>query len=329
MKDFNSSGRLTEEKYLKLKNIYPKIDSTPICAIIENAERKFDFFLTDEYFLTLVTHLVISVARLSSGKSVEECFLPPEANYTGLERKTAEYIASGIEAEYSLEFPESERIYICIHLMSYNTFNNVEKSNSNDAIKNIPKKVELLAICLIDYVDAQLGTSFASDKLLFFGIIFHLNSSIRRLEENIPIRTVPRDEVLNTNEEIFNAVSRVSNLYEGICSVKPDEEELIALTMHFALSHKRNIRKKKALLVCNSGVSDSIALCSRLSGLLPELEMVDVCSSFQLAYKAENEYDFIISTVPLEGAAKPVADLTHVAESNYCKFLEEFMFSVT
>ncbi len=328
MKDFDSSSRITDEKLLRVKNIYPKIDSKPVCAIIEDAEKKFDFFLTDEFFLALVTHLIICIARLSSGKNVDECFLPPEAEYGGLERSTAEYIASRIEGEYNLAFPESERIYICMHLMSYNTFSYVEKGSPDDVLKNIPKKIELLAICLIDYVDAQLGTSFASDKLLFFGILFHLNNSLQRLEESIPINTIQRNEFSKKNMEIFNAVSKSSNLYEGICGVKPSEEELIILTMHFTLSQKRNIRKKKALLVCNNGISAGLSLCRYLSELSLDLEIVDVCSVFQYAYKPDNEYDFIISTVPLKDVHKPTADLSHVTKNNYGKFLEDYIFSL-
>lgn len=329
IKDTNSSGRLTEEIFQKLKCVYPRIDIAPICTIIEDTEKKFDFFLTDEYFITLVTHLVISVARLSSGKNVDESFLPPEAEYGGLERKAAEYVASRIETEYSLDFPESERIYICIHLMSYNTFNYVEKCNSNDSLKNIPKKIELLAISLIDYVDAQLGTSFSTDKILFFGIIFHLKTSIYRLEEKTSMKTISRNEFSNLNKEIYNAISRVGNLFEGICNVKPNEEEFIALTMHFELSHKRNIKTKKALLVCNNGISEGITLCRQLTEGSVELEIVDICSSFQLSFKAESEYDFIISTVPLEGINKLTCDLSHVSRNDYLKYLEEFIFSLS
>ncbi|QOX63768.1 PRD domain-containing protein [Anoxybacterium hadale] len=329
MTDFDSTSRISDEKLLRVKDVYPKIDNKPVFAIIEDAEKKFDFFLTNEFFVALVTHLIICIARLSSGKNVDECFLPPEGEYGRLERSTADYIASRIEKEFSLSFPESERIYICMHLMSYNTFNHhALRANPDEILKDIPKKIELLAICLIDYVDAQLGSSFASDKLLFFGILFHLKNSLERLEESIPINTIQRNEFSKKNLEIFNAVSKSSNLYEGICGVKPSEEELIILTMHFTLSQKRTIKKKKALLVCDSGISAGIMLCKYLSELSLDLEIVDVCSTYQYTYKAENEYDFIISTTPLRETRKPTADLSTVTKTNYGKFLEDYLFSL-
>lgn len=329
IKDVNPSNRLSDEKYLKLKSVYPKIDIMGICRIIEDTEKKFEFFLTDEYFLTLVTHLVICAARLSSGKNVDESFLPPEGEYGGLERKTAEHMASMIEAKYNLKFPESERIYICIHLMSYNSFNYIEKNESCNTLKNIPDKIELLAISLIDHVDAQLGTCFVTDKILFFGILFHLKTSIYRMEENIAIRAISKDEFSSTDKETFNAVSKASYLYEEICHVKPTEEELITLTMHFALSNKRNIKRKKALLICNNGITDGITLCRHISEAAPEIEIVDICSSFQLTYKAENDYDFVISTVSLDSVQKPIIDLSHAAKNDYPKLLEEFIFSLS
>ena len=90
----------------------------------------------------------------------------------------------------------------------------------------------------------------------------------------------------------------------------------------------RNVKKKKALLVCSSGISAAIALCKHLSELPLDLEIVDVCSTFQYPYKAENEYDFIISTTPLRDTRKPTADLSSVTKANYGKFLEDYLFSL-
>jgi transcriptional antiterminator len=149
------------------------------------------------------------------------------------------------------------------------------------------------------------------------------------MEENIVIRAISKNEFSNTDREIFNAVSKASNLYEEICHVKPTEEEFITLTMHFALSHKRNIKRKKAILVCNNGITDGIILCRYISEAVPEIEIVDICSSFQLTCKAENEYDFVISTVSLNGIQKPIADLSHAVKNDYTKFFEEFMFSLS
>lgn len=318
-----SSNRICEEKYTKLKSIYPKIDIIPVCAIVEDAEKKFDFFLTDEYFLSLVTHLTISIARLSSGKNVDKEFMPPDDEYGGLERKTSEYISARIESEYNLTMPEAERIYICIHLMSYNAFNDV-----NDTLKYIPKKIELLAISLIEFVDNELGSTFATDKILFFGLISHLKISIYRLEDNVSLRTISKDEFLKDNSEIFNAVSKASDLYEKYCNVKVNEEEIITVSMHFALSQKRNVKKKRALLVCNNGIAAGMKLYQFLSEVSRDIDIVDICSGFQLNFKAEDEYDFVISTLALLDCNKPVADLSCVDENDYSKVLDEFIFSL-
>jgi hypothetical protein len=45
-------------------------------------------------------------------------------------------------------------------------------------------------------------------------------------------------------------------------------------------------------------------------------------------YKAENEYDFVISSVALDNCSKPVAVLSHVSKNDYTRFLDEFMFSL-
>ena len=64
-------------------------------------------------------------------------------------------------------------------------------------------------------------------------------------------------------------------------------------------------------------------LCKRL----PQIEIIDVCTSNQLVIYPIIECIFIITTVLIQKQEIPVADLSHVTSSKYVSLLEEFMSS--
>ena len=49
-------------------------------------------------------------------------FLPPNEEFPQQEMNTAAFIARRLEETFRVHLPDSERTYICIHLMGYNAF---------------------------------------------------------------------------------------------------------------------------------------------------------------------------------------------------------------
>lgn len=60
---------------------------------------------------------------------------------------------------------------------------------------------------------------------------------------------------------------------------------------------------------------------------LPEIKVVDICSSQQLSLCEESRYDFIITTVSLDHTSKPVANIAHLDKEESRRFIEEFVFT--
>ncbi len=241
-------ARLPENSYINLTQVYSQEAVEKVAEIIELVEDKFDFFLTSDYYASLITHLVISISRLKSGKIVPEEFMPPEEDFPELETQTATFIAQQLEQSFSVKVSDMEKVYICIHLVGFNAF-----SPKQPEKVEMPEKIQLLACRLIESIDAQLGTKFINDKLLLFGLGLHLKSEIYRLQNGVYYN---RASEIKRNEnyiDIYNAAKAASGLYTELCGVQPDEEEILNLSFYFLLSLHRNLRKVKAIIVCNSG----------------------------------------------------------------------------
>ncbi|MEM1486338.1 PRD domain-containing protein [Oscillospiraceae bacterium PP1C4] len=315
-------GRLAERDLHKLGNIYSENDIHSVVRIIEEAEKEFEFFLMEDYFTSLLTHITISIARLHSGNQVKKEFLPPDGEFPQLEMNAASFIAARLESTFHVCIPDSETKYICIHLIGYNTF-----CAEQGVEQFITPQIERLALQLIEAVDTYLGSNFISDKMLFFGISLHLKTSVYRMKGDIYCQKHRNLEPPENCADIYAAVEAASHLYERHCSVKANEEELVSLTYYFLLSQMRNTRKKKTILVCNYSIISQMEILGLINTALPNLEIIDVCSTYQFQHQADISCDFIISTVALDAQKIPVADLSHVCKGEYIKYLEDFIFS--
>ena len=313
--------RLAKDRLEKMEQVYAEEDIKKVCGIIEEAEREFDFFMGSEYFTSLATHITISVFRLRHGHQISKEFLPPDGEFPQQEMNTARFIAGRLADAFRIRLPESECTYICIHLMSYNAF-----QSQIEEERKVPENVELLALQLIEAVDAETGGRFASDKVLFFGLLAHLQGAIYQQKENPGSRSRHNIQLPESCRELYASVKKQAPLYHRLGGVSPDQQELIALTLHFALAQDRTTVKWRALLVSNAGVIIQQSQRKLLQDSLPQIKIVDICSPYQFSVYPDSSYDFIISMAPLNGAAKPVADISHVAKAQRAQFIEEFLF---
>ena len=193
--------RLAKDRLEKMEQIYTEEDIKKVCGILEEAEREFDFFMGSEYFTSLATHITISVFRLRHGRQISKEFLPPDGEFPQQEMNTPRFIAGRLAETFQIRLPESECTYICIHLMSYNAFQSqIEKE------RKIPENVELLALQLIEAVDAETGGRFVSDKVLFFGLLAHLQGAIYQQKENPGARTKPSIQLPESCRELYASV---------------------------------------------------------------------------------------------------------------------------
>ena len=317
----NNPVRLAKERLEKMEEVYTEEDIKKICSIIEEAEKEFDFFMGSEYFTSLATHITISVFRLRHGHQIQKEFLPPNEEFPQQEMNTAAFIARRLEETFQVHLPDSERTYICIHLMGYNAF-----QAQMEEEQKAPENIELLALHLIEAVDAELGGRFSSDRVLFFGLLTHLQNSLYQQKENPGARTQLRLELPEACQEIFASVKKQAALYQQLSGIRPDQQELVSLTLHFALSQDRTTTKWRALLVSPAGVIIQQDQRRHLQDSIPQIKIVDTCSPYPFSVYPEASYDFIISMVPIKNASKPVADVSRMTKGQRVQFIEEFLF---
>ena len=314
-------GRFHDISLRNIITIYPEETVLKVKEIIEASENQFHFYLTDDYYASLLTHIVISVSRLINGNTVPPEFAPPDdEEFPAYIVETAQFITDRLESVFKVNVSNDEKKYICIHLVGFNA---LSAEQTGDA--EMPAKIKRLALELIKAVDARMGARFISDELLFLGLCLHLKAKVFRLQKNVYYKKTFQFQLSDANISIYNAVINASRLYQEICGVEPDEEELLNVTCYLLLSIHRNLRKPKALLICSEGIIERMEFMDFIGKSLPSIEIADCCTAYQLKFLASADFDFIIATESLDFHNKPVVNLSGAERDEYAAIVMNFL----
>jgi len=321
VKSPGESTRLAKKDLEILTKYCPYDSIAKIEKIVSSAEKEFNFLMTGDYYVSLITHLAICVSRITGGNPVSEEFAPPEEGLPAMEIKTAGFIAGQLQAAFGVELDDREKAYICIHLMGYNAF-----SHDTGEIL-VPNDIEQLTESLIELMDSLLkGYDFSGDVMLFLGLCMHLKTAVFRLRNGIYLKRRWDASLPDTGLTIHYAANSAASLYDKYCGVSPDDEELNSLAQYFLLSSRRSRKQKKALLVCSLGISERIELLNEIETHVASVVIADCCTALQMPYQPEYEYDFIIAAENLaDRFDKPVIYLAGVPRDSYIDTISKFV----
>jgi len=317
------TSRIPQQQYANLVALYPTLDVLSVITLIEDTEKKFDFYLTDEFFTSLLTHLVICLARLKASNKVLSLDLDMEEYESVMD--VALHMSDRILETFGLKLPDSEIAYVCLHLVSYSL------RNSNGDLRHNYKgqgSLENLAVNIIEFAENRIGGGYTLDKVLYFGILYHLESSVYRIKNKIHIHNPNAESPVDLDIALFNVIKETQHIFNNFFGeefILPDDE-VEALTLHFMSSATRNERKTRALLL-STGIYAGASLGKHLNDTINSINVVDIISSpLQLELLACDNYDFIISTGgEIANCKKPVLNLSHKRKEDYISLISNFL----
>jgi mannitol operon transcriptional antiterminator len=266
---------------------------------VEQIRDELPYSLTDSAQISLVVHLALALERLFKGEKIDMDLHSLEAL-----KRTGEYqIASGIIKKLckalDLEIPEAEIGYIAMHLKGAK-LRNVPALGLED----VDFLFALQARDLINYVSERTNVDLRGDQSLFQGLVTHLQPAIYRVKKKLGIYNPLMEEIKRDYGELFAIVK--AGVEKVFPALSVPEEEIGYLVLHFASSFERMNEQKEthALIICSSGIGSSKILAARIKKELPEIKRLHYASVFDLTSINFDDYDVIISTIPLADLAK-------------------------
>lgn len=277
--------------------------------IILEAIEQYGIFITDLGFTNLLLHIEIAVSRLRKNKVIKSIVKLDKDNFVSKEYACASYLCLKISQELKCEMPAFEIQNVYQHLIAQKRILN----------KNMQIIIDEETATIVDHTIAIIKNiyqiDFTNDTTLRFGLVAHLDSALNRLKLKMQIQNDLLAEIKTNYPFAFELASILGKDIKDTCDILVNEEEIGFLAIHFCGAIERLNQAKeariKALIVCSTGIGTSLLLKSKINAKFKDtIEIVDVCAMYQIRTYAKDDYDLIISTIPLHGEKKDSITVT-------------------
>ncbi len=155
---------------------------------------------------------------------------------------------------------------------------------------------------MLDVAADRLHPVLGADAELRRGLSQHLERLVVRIRYNLPVHNPLLIEVSERYPDVHAVARDLAELVSTEVGANLPEDEVGFITMYLSGAMERTHLwpRRRAIIVCPSGVATAWILVSRVQAEFPQLELVDVVSAREIGEDSV-ETDLVISTVPLDG----------------------------
>lgn len=165
---------------------------------------------------------------------------------------------------------------------------------------------------ILSLAATRLHTALLDDKELRRGLSQHLERLAVRLRHGLPVHNPLLAEVVERYPDVHEVAIEIGAILERSLDnpVVDDEVGFITMYLSGAMERARLRPRRRALVVCPSGMATAWVLVSRIQAEFPELDLVEVLSERSYRELNHQEFDLVISTIELEELSSPVVVVT-------------------
>lgn len=280
----------------KLKAVY---------TVISESEKELNIQFVDDVLHSLSLRFLLFAKRIIKGKKVQIDPVEKSVLVETKEYRAAEFISKKLEGIFEVSLPIEEILYMTTHLLSarvqYSEKTIIDTSNSGEL-------AEIITAMVNDF-QKYACILFQNRELLEKNLYLHIKPAYYRIKYGLEVENEITESIKLKYSEIFLLTKKVICHLEKFVIKPIHENEIAFIAMHFGGMMKKEgsfpATRKKALLVCASGVGTSQILNQQLEGLFSTVDIVGITSIREFERKTY-DVDFIISTTQVFSDKQPV-----------------------
>jgi mannitol operon transcriptional antiterminator len=291
-------------------------------GVREILRRKNDMidWMTSESLCLISLYLMVMVVRVRKGKIIST----GQISVGGFQNALAGELTVEAEKEFALTLPETERQALAGWIQACRS---KQESPLEPGPEDQQDLIQHLTLQMIDRFDPLTAAILKTNEQLIRLLSRHLESALPRLKGGIELPNPLETELVKSHPEVYEKTCRAVKVLEEHLGSPVPSNEISFIQIHFlaalAILGERNIRRRslRVGIVCASGIGMAYMLAyqvrKRFKG---ELEVeVSGCDEKD----SWTDVDFLISTIPVTEAGKPIVRVqTILGEDDYQKIQE-------
>lgn len=294
-----------QEPHLAAQMVTRK-DLDTIYEILNELEPFVGVKYTDEVMQTLSVQLFLLIKRFNQGKHISIDPVEKEVIKGTGEYQAAKYISEKILDTFSIQMPEDEVLYMTTYLLGSKICDYKLTDLENHDLVNLKEIIPLM----VDDFQKFACLFFQNRTDLERNLFVHLKPAYFRIKYGIELANPLAESVKQNYHDIFVLTKKVVHHFEHVLGKKISNDEIAYIAMHFGgWIAKEGVTvesRKKAIVVCASGIGTSRILQKQIEDLIPAVDVVKVVTVREYEKTDLSDLNFIISTTPITQKQVPV-----------------------
>ena len=269
-----------------LKILYQKIQSVI---------RKRRLNISDKELQEFLVLIAIFIKRHHQVDAQEDILkLTIQDSNTDYEEQFRQDIIKILDRNFDIQIKDNEKDYFHWMIHLYVGRSHYELNQQISAFQNLDH-----ISCLISEIESKFHFPFSEDKNLAESLLLHINMAMERIQSGITVTNPMLEDIYQSNPKLYEIVKEsFRNIFQP---VKIPEDEIGYIVIYFIASMDYLSQNSiSVLVVCSTGIGSSKMLRSRLERVFSEIDVKKIISLHKLHDEDLTQYDFIISTVPLD-----------------------------
>jgi mannitol operon transcriptional antiterminator len=294
-----------QEKPLK-PDLFVQSDIDLIYEIVNESEPITGVRYTDEVMQTLSVHLFLLMKRFNQGKYI---FIDPvekEVIKRTKEYEAARYICHKFESVFNLVVPDDEIFYITTYFLGAK----ISEYSPTDVENHDLADLKQIITNMVDDFQKFACVFFENRQDLERNLFIHLKPAYFRMKYGIELDNPLAETVQHTYQDLFVLTKKVVHHFEYVLGKPISDDEVAYIAMHFGGwidKEGYNVEgRKKAVVVCASGIGTSRILQKQIEDLMPKVDVVEVLTVREYEKMDLNGIEFVFSTTPIVKKSVPV-----------------------
>lgn len=259
-------------------------------------------------YIGLIIHLVIAIDRIQKHEAIKEsndvlAMVRMDSAFQQA-RKMAHYL----EIEFDIDIPDVEIAFITLHIKGAKITRPEDKAHATTLKQQVYE--------MLKSFDESKRVILLSDEEFMNGLLTHLEPTIIRLKNNLPIYNPLKETIVTMYQDLYEQTKQACQTIEASYDCKVSDDEIAFITMHVGASIERNKQKKQKKrevtcgVVCASGIGVSALLSARISKAIPEGIQLSTLSMEDITRHRYDDLELLISTFELSLEDKEVLMVT-------------------
>lgn len=294
--DVSVSGNEIDIRYalLKINNNQVQAEFHKAEKIVNEVLNQYQIKINDMQYKNFINYILISVERINHNHRIESISeeLDLSNNQFAIANEIAGEIGNAFEVVFSLY--EIEGLYLCL-------IGSTSQATNKTFV--VTKEVESLLSEIFELIKSTYAIDFTHNLSLKVSLSMHFEPMINRLKHNMFVENPIVSDIKRKYSIAYTLALTANSVIRKHYGKSLDDGEIgyIALSFELALEEsKKEIPKKKILLVCNLGrVSANLLKLNYLEAFEDYIDEIETASLNQLSVMNLSRFDFILTTVPI------------------------------